>query len=121
MLKKSIFFVVATATVFALIGCLVSSSKSSYETGRKISETTLSQIELGQTSEAWLVATLGEPSARTTVEGHPDISVLRYDYQKRKESGGAVFLLFAGSSSSAENHATYFEITNGVVTRTWSE
>ncbi|MGI9015245.1 MAG: hypothetical protein ACR2GY_13500 [Phycisphaerales bacterium] len=102
-------------------GCLISSSNSSYETGRRVSQDTMSQVEIGHTSEAWLIATLGEPTTRTTVQGSEHICILRYDYQQRKESGGAVFLLFAGSSSSSNSHSTFFETTHGVVSRMWTE
>lgn len=109
------------AITVTLGGCLVSSSTSSYETGRRVTDETTAQIVPGETTREWLLATLGEPTARTTVEGEEGVEIFRYDWQKREESGGAVFLLFAGSSSKSTRHTTYFEITNGVVTRYWAE
>lgn len=103
-----------------LTGCLIASSSSMHETGRRVSASTLSQIEPGETTESWLIAALGEPTTRMAInDGSGEI--LRYDYQRRRESSGAVFLLFAGSSSETIESSTYFEVKDGVVQRFWSE
>lgn len=102
-------------------GCLVTGGKSIDESGTRITSATLDRIKLGQTSEAWLIATLGEPSERTTVEGQPNVSVLRYEHIVTKAEGGTVFLLFAGGSEQRKVTTTYFECVDGVVSRYWIE
>ena len=102
-------------------GCLVVTGKSIDTSGVQISKSTLKQIEIGETSEAWLVATLGEPTSRTVVESHPDTAVLRYEYTVAKSKGSAIFLIFAGGSEEKTTTSTYFEVVDGVVSRWWTE
>jgi len=121
MKKKILTLVILAGSTIALSGCLIASSNSTYETGRRVTDNTKSQVHIGHTSDDWLVATLGEPTERSKVEGQDNVEIWRYSYNKREESGGTVFLLFAGSSSKTISTTTYFELTDGVVTRYWSE
>lgn len=111
------------AGVFALTagGCLVMGGKSIDESGTKVTSATLDQIKIGETTEAWLVATLGEPQSRTTVESDPTVNVLRYEHVVCKADGATVFLIFAGGSEEKKTTTTYFETTDGVVSRYWIE
>ena len=102
-------------------GCLVVTGSTVDQSGVRVSQATLGQIEVGVTSEDWIIATLGEPSMRTTVTEEPSVAILRYEYSHTKASGGAVFLIFAGGSSSSDVKVTFFEVTDGVVTRYWTE
>lgn len=115
-----------TAAVMAgsltlLSGCLVSSRSHSHESGVRISAATLEQIQIGKTTEGWLRAMLGEPSSVTDIPDRPGQRILRYTHRIEKGSGGAVFLIFAGSSKEVTTSRTYFEITDGIVTRYWTE
>jgi len=109
------------ASALCLGGCLLTSSNATYETGRRVSPGTLDQIQLGETSEAWLIATLGEPQTRTEVADHPGVEILRYDYSEHHESDGALFLVFAGSTRRTTTSTTFFEVANGVITKYWTE
>lgn len=100
-------------------GCLVMHQNSIDESGVRVSPSTLDQVEPGRTSEAWLIATLGEPTSRRKVDDRT--SILRYNYTRESSSGGAVFLIFAGQSSKTESTTTFFEITDSIVTRHWIE
>ena len=100
-------------------GCLVSHRKSVDEAGVQVSPATLAQVEPGHTTEAWLLATLGEPTSRRTVDDR--VSILRYNYTRETSSRGRVFLLFSGRSKSQESSTTFFEVTDGIVTRHWTE
>lgn len=111
----------AIGVALAQAGCLVTSGSRVEEQGVRISPATLNEIELGRTTESWLLAVLGEPTARTPVEGCPDQQVLRYDYVRSEASGGTILFLFAGGSRHSTSSRAYFEITNGVVTRYWME
>ena len=109
------------ALVLAASGCLVVSSKSIDESGVRVTSATLDQIEPGVTTEAWIVATLGEPTARTVVDGDPTLTVLRYDHELHRSGGGTVFLLFAGDHEERRVTKTFFEIADRVVSRYWIE
>jgi outer membrane protein assembly factor BamE (lipoprotein component of BamABCDE complex) len=109
------------ASTLAMTGCLIMSGKSIDESGTRVTHNTLNQVETGVTTEAWVRATLGAPSEETVVEDYNHVRILRYDHVVEKSEGGAVFLLFAGGSDKRTVTRSYFEITNGVVTKFWKE
>jgi hypothetical protein len=87
-----------------------------------VSASSLSQIEPGTTSEAWLLATLGQPQERTVVEDpNHRIEIFKYRHNVTKSEGGAVFLIFAGGSTKETTTVTYFEVVDGTVQRYWVE
>lgn len=117
-----------TITVLTLLsftlaagGCLVTSKKRVDESGTRVSPATLNQIELGETTEGWVRATLGPATAVSSVPDNENMKLLRYTYTKEKSSSGSIFLIFGGSSRERETTTTYFEVTDGVVTRHWTE
>jgi outer membrane protein assembly factor BamE (lipoprotein component of BamABCDE complex) len=102
-------------------GCLVTSSNQVQTRGTQVSPATLRQVEPGETTESWLLATLGEPSERTPVPGQSGVEILKYVYSVQDSGSGTVFLVFAGSHDRSRRTTTYFELTDGVVTRFWKE
>lgn len=102
-----------------MAGCLVTSRSNTSESGAQVSQVTLSQIRPGETTEAWVLATAGEPTSRRAVDERT--SILRYDHVTTTSSGGTVFLLFAGGSTKKESSSVIFEVTDGVVQRYWTE
>lgn len=114
--------VLAVATAAgALGGCLVSSANNTSESGVRVSGATFDTIQVGQTTESWLVATLGAPTSRTAVADRPGVEILRYDYSRTERSSGSVFLIFGGTTSRQTTSRAFFEVTNGVVTKYWQE
>jgi hypothetical protein len=111
----------ALAALLPAGGCLVLSGAETVESGVRVSPSTLSQVEPGVTTEAWLLAALGEPTSRCAVEGSDRVEVPRYEYQKRRSSGGTVFLLLAGARKAVTRSVAYFEVTQGIVSRCWLE
>jgi hypothetical protein len=109
------------ALLFVTSGCLLTSSNSTKESGVPVGSSTLRQIELGRTTESWLVATLGPPTSRTPVRGPGEVELLSYNHSIARKSHGSVFLLFNGSSEKVDKNVTYFEITDGVVTKYWTD
>jgi outer membrane protein assembly factor BamE (lipoprotein component of BamABCDE complex) len=120
-MRRTIVSIAACTVLLFTSGCLVTTGSLIDERGIRVSSETLDQIEVGTTTAAWLVATLGEPSKTTVVEGSEHVRVMRYDHTVRKSKGGTVFLLFASGSDSTQITRTFFEITDGVVTRYWTE
>lgn len=110
----------STAVLLALsallTGCLMSSSSRSKVSGNYVPREAFDQIKPGETSAAWVKATLGEPSSRDDADG---IEVWKYHYTEEKDSSGAIFLIFAGSNRKEQQHVAYVEIKDGVVIKKW--
>ncbi len=110
----------AAALILPMTGCLVSgSSKSSYE-GEYFGSRTVAQIKAGKTTKEWVLATLGEPTHRSTLSDGSEL--WRWSYEKKESSSGYVFL-FAGGSSHSETRKTAFVQfdTDGIVTKAWQD
>lgn len=97
-------------------GCLVSSSSKQHITGNYVPQETFDRIKPGAT-DAWVKATLGEPSSRESVDQHGQ--VWKYNYTEQKDSSGAIFLLFGGSDQKEIQHTAYIEFKDGVVASKW--
>ena len=97
-------------------GCLVSSNSSSQESGNYVSDATFSQVEPGKTTAAWVRATMGPPTSIAHVN---DQEIWRYTYTQRKDSSGAVFLVFGGHSETETDHTAFVQIKDGVVVKAW--
>ena len=112
--------VLCVAAVVVTSGCISSRSEVTYgEKGPAVGSKTLRKIKVGQTSEAWILGTLGEPTYETMT---PDgTRILRYEYTKTVDSDFEM-PLFIDSHDNREERTIYiFEITDGVVTRYWKE
>ena len=104
-------------TCLLLTGCLVMSNREEKITGNYVAATTFDQIEPGTTTAAWVKSTLGDPSETTKVEGTTEI--WKYKYSERKESQGAIFLIFGGNNVKERPGTAYVEMKDGVVTKKW--
>ena len=111
---------VTLASLF-LGGCAAYSRASSQDDDTRISDATISQIEMGKTRWHFLQAAFGDPNARRTVKDIPNYEIWTYSYERVKESNGAVLFAFVGSSSETERHTAYFELTDWVITKAWVE
>lgn len=119
MFKTFISAVLLCAVVVSAGGCLVGKSRWERESGVRVSKSTLGQVKPGETTEDWVIAALGEPTSRNSVDEHT--SILRYDHTVKINKGGYVFLIFAGGESIEEHNSVLFEVTDGVVDRYWTE
>jgi len=107
-----LIFAVTASTIG---GCI--SAQPPGQTGIRIGDATLEQFKAGVTTEAWLIAVLGEPTSRSEVESIPNTKVFRYTLG---EAAGGLGAIFSGEAS--KNTATiYFIITDGIVTRYWAD
>lgn len=111
----------STLTALCLGGCVVTSATSSEESGVQVSEATLDQVQVGQTTEGWLIAALGQPTARTAVPGAVNTEILRYEHETKNSTGSTILFLYAGKNKKTKITSAYFEVTDGVVTRYWTE
>ena len=104
-------------SLLGLAGCLVSSDSHTSQSGKYVSDRTWRQIDEGETSAAWVEATLGEPSERKRIDDGTEI--WRWNYTEHKSSSGHIFLLFDGSSSKERQSAAIIELKDGVVVKKW--
>jgi hypothetical protein len=97
-------------------GCLISSNTSQTRSGNYVPETAFDRIEPKKTTQAWVKAVLGEPSSKEQADGD---EIWKYSYTERKESSGAIFLIFGGHDEKEQAHTAYVEFKDGVVVNTW--
>lgn len=98
-------------------GCLVTSDSSERRSGNYVADATFNQIRPGQTTEGWVDATLGKPTSISRLDDGTEI--WKYAYTERRDSSGAVFLIFGGSSSEERAHTAFVEIKDGIVRKAW--
>lgn len=98
-------------------GCLVSSTSHQSVSGNYVPENTFDRIKPGETTSAWVKATLGEPS--TKEQADPVTEVWKYSYTEVKEGSGAIFLIFGGSEKKELQRSAYVEFKDGVVKSKW--
>lgn len=119
MIRRTLVVMGLSVALAALGGCLVSKSRTMNESGVRVSKSTLNQVKAGETTEAWVVATLGPPTSRSPVDEQTEI--LRYDHRVETRKGGQVFLLFHGAEKLQTTNSVFFEMKEGVVSRYWTE
>ncbi len=104
---------IAAAGLLAMGGC----GSPAKESGVRIGDETLRQFEAGVTTEAWILAILGEPTSESYVADLPNTKVFRYALVE--ESSGLISFFTGGSGKNKA--VVYFLITDGVMTRFWAD
>src|SRR5262245_38036865 len=97
----------------SLCGCLVGGRSPVRREGSFVADTTLQRIEPGKTQEAWVLATLGQPTQKTEVA--PNHELWKYSYKEVKNSSGYIFLIFGGCDSKETSGKVFVELQDGVV------
>src|SRR5439155_462721 len=110
-------FVPASAALLQPEGFPQAGAAEQHITGNYVPPNTFDRIEPGKTTAAWVKATLGEPSSKDKLDN--DGEVWKYSYTEKKESSGAIFLIFGGSDKKEEQRVAYVEIKDGVVKNKW--
>jgi outer membrane protein assembly factor BamE (lipoprotein component of BamABCDE complex) len=120
--RRNYRFVLALGVIAGLLplaGCLVWNSDVSYgEKGAPLSGETLDQIQSGETTKDWVIVTLGEPSEQSTLPSGAEI--LKYRYSRSQENN-VVLPFFIINDEKKNEQTVYFEISDGVVQRYWTE
>ena len=118
--KRVAGILAVAALLVSTTGCLVTASNKSYETGTRVPAGTLGQVTPGETTTAWVIATLGEPTRRDQVDdGEGEILV--YHHSETQTKRGSVFLVFKDTSRRKRTRSVYFETRNDIVQRYWIE
>ncbi len=100
-----------------LAGCLVSGADSTEVRGTQVNPVTLETIQQQAMTREQVLDLLGPPTRSTEIKNG---EIFSYDWEKRKEGGGAVLLLFAHRHSTEEKVTAYIQFEDGVVTKTWT-
>ncbi len=114
--KWAATFVSAAMLICIGTGCLVSSNTSQTRSGNFVPENTFDQIKPKETTQAWVKAVLGEPTSKNSAD---NTEIWKWSYTERKESSGAIFLIFGGHDEKEQTHAAYVEFKDGVVVNKW--
>jgi hypothetical protein len=100
-------------------GCLIASDSHETTSGVKVSDATFNRIKPNETSEEWVRATLGPATSDTSLKDGGRI--MKWIYTEKRESSGAIFLIFGGHSEKKTDHTAFVEVHNGIVTNAWRE
>jgi outer membrane protein assembly factor BamE (lipoprotein component of BamABCDE complex) len=105
-------------TALVLSGCVCAGSNTTYgPKGKPIGNATISQIKPGETTKAWVLSLLGDPSS---VREMPDgTEVLKYEYNKQRDGKFVLFPIIFLNDSKVQKTACYVEIKHGIVTKRW--
>jgi hypothetical protein len=113
---KIALFVSLVVTSLLLVGCVISDSDVHY-TG--IADESLKQVQCGQTTKNWLVATFGEPTEqRVTDEGN---EILSYKCTRKQDNSVVVFPIVIVDDEKETEHTISFELKDGIVQRYWKK
>jgi predicted small secreted protein len=110
--------VVLAATLLAG-GCVFGGHKDVHQTGQFVSGETIATIEPGVTKTDWVLATLGQPSAKTTLADGQELWSWRGS--RRVESSGYVLFVFGGRDRTYTESTTYVRLKDGVVNKVWRD
>ena len=120
LLRSPLSVLIVSGLITLASGCaVVSSHHDSYVTGHSVSDETLARVEPGVSTEAWLVATLGEPTEAETVDAH--VRILKYASKRITKYDTELLFVFDTSSRSEKSQTVFFEMRDGVLTRYWQE
>lgn len=107
------------ASALILSGCLISSRSNTTTSGRTLSTQDSRSIQIGKTTGDELIASFGEPTSR--VDRPDGSSTWKWCRTETRNSSGAVFFIFGGSSTRTESNCAVVELTGGVVQQIRSE
>ncbi|MCE7973125.1 MAG: hypothetical protein DYG92_02195 [Leptolyngbya sp. PLA1] len=107
------------ASALMLSGCLISSQSSTTASGRTLSTQDSRSIEIGKTTGDELISSFGEPTSR--IDRPDGSSTWKWCRTETRNSSGAVFLIFGGSSTRTESNCAVVELSAGVVRQVRSE
>lgn len=109
--------ILIAAAALPLAGCIHGKSHSSIS-GDYVGSETFRRIQVGKTTDSWVLATMGPPTRKSPIEGG---ELWAYEYERVDESEGGIFLIVGGSDYDETAGGTYIEIKDGIVTDAWRD
>ena len=117
---RSVIGVLAVASILALNGCIIYNNDTRYaEKGKPISDRTLDEIQCGQTTQEWVIATFGAPSSRRPSQNGTEI--LEYRFSQKKDESFVIVPFLIANYEGEVLHTLFIEIGDGVVKDYWKE
>src|SRR5262249_4578870 len=98
--------------------CIITSNAHTSRSGKYVSAETLAHVEPGKSQE-YVIAVLGDPTSKTSLSDGTEI--WRWTWRERKTSSGAVLFVIDADKSSENEHSTYVEFRDGVVSKSWQD
>jgi outer membrane protein assembly factor BamE (lipoprotein component of BamABCDE complex) len=99
-------------------GCIIHADSHVHRTGVEVSRETLAQVEPGRKKD-FVIALLGEPTSRTTLEGGTEI--WKWTYTEKRVRRGSLFLILDSDTTQERNGATYVQFEDEVVAKAWQD
>jgi outer membrane protein assembly factor BamE (lipoprotein component of BamABCDE complex) len=109
----------AAASLVAVPGCLVHSSKHQSITGAYVASNDARHVVVGRSTANEVEARLGTPSSVVTEDDGTEIWNWKWTKQQRKS--GSVFLLASGHKEETTNESLYVQFRDGVALRKWRD
>jgi len=107
------------ASTLTLGGCLVASSKESKISGAYVQPNTVSKVRVNETSALEVEELLGLPSNTTTNDDGSE--TWTWNWSKRTDDSGAVFLVFGGSTEKTVHESVHIKFVDGVAVKKWRD
>lgn len=111
-------FMLLASTLF-LTGCLFGGHSDVRREGNYVSSNTLSQIEPGKTTSAWVRAVIGEPNEKNRLGDHEEI--WKYSYSETKDSGGYILFIFETDDKKVTRNNIYVQFKDDIVSQRWQD
>jgi outer membrane protein assembly factor BamE (lipoprotein component of BamABCDE complex) len=118
MKPSSLPLALLLAAAALLPACVLSSSSHVEHRGRTVSDETLHRIEPGQGKDH-VLALLGEPSKRQTLDG--GMELWTWTSTKVERSEAAVIFVLKSNRSVETQRRVFVELKDDVVVRAWRE
>jgi len=107
------------AGALAAPACVISAGSDTEISGQYISQRTLDRIEPGEDKE-YVLALLGEPSSRTTLDD--GVEIWKWRYLEKRRSRGHLIFVFDTDSKTETRHVSYVEFgPDGTVVKAWQD
>jgi hypothetical protein len=97
----------------------VSSRNSVTREGPHVGGGTFAEIRPGNTTGEWVLAALGEPTRRATLDDGSEI--WRWSATEEKSGSGSVWLLYDGHSHKEVVTNHFVQVKDGVVVKKWRD
>lgn len=115
MIKKALLVLAS----IALTGCLVTVDSDSRSLQTVWNEADVSRLQIGQSDQAWVSTSFGNPVTKLTYADGTEI--WKYRNRSEKDTEVGLFLVFSVDVEEERTETLSIEFADGVVTNYWIE
>jgi outer membrane protein assembly factor BamE (lipoprotein component of BamABCDE complex) len=99
-------------------GCTIIHSRSETRyAGTQVSDVTMARLEIGKTTKAWVIATLGAPTTVSQVDDRTEL--LKYTATRTTDRHAGMILIINSREKTEERETVYLEFRDEVLRRYW--